>query len=512
MSEKMTFSQSPVWELQKKYYQQINIADSWGKEDIPFFATSNPFIANYYAQLIHSFIQDLKAANLSTSINIVETGVGHGRFSFLLLSALSEEFGTFREQITFKYIMTDVSKKNINTWKQHPKLQSFIKQGILDFAFMDVVALNEPILEHRGIALSDAIKDQPLILVSNFMLCALPYDLFRVENKKLQHCQMEISKVNTTDNTENGDPKAILKNMHFDFKYQTIQPDFYNDPKLNQVLAEYPKQISQGTFTFPLHVIKLFDYFHKYCSDILWLITDEAIVKRSQLEKNQAIVGKIKNGTFSNQVNLHALKLYTQSEEMALYHPLNPNKNTDTYILLSKQKSWPNTLTFFSQQGNQFRAKSYFQLISSLQQSQTKLDIDGLLALFELGNNDPLIIRLFYQDLLELSLNTKGFRNRYLQKALINCWHNYYAIGEMFDMSFAIGKLLRRLGNPAEAVSILTAGLKQDSHNYKAWYILGKSYQSLNSLEQAEQCFKEVLNLNPDHKYAQKRLMQSQHS
>ncbi|MEH6527757.1 MAG: hypothetical protein V7723_16940 [Sneathiella sp.] len=40
--------------------------------------------------------------------------------------------------------MTDISKANIEFWKKHPQLQCFIKQGVLDFAYLDVMD-QEPI-------------------------------------------------------------------------------------------------------------------------------------------------------------------------------------------------------------------------------------------------------------------------------------------------------------------------------------------------------------------------------
>ena len=39
----------------------------------------------------------------------------------------------------FRYVMTDLAMENVTGWKEHPSMQAYIEQGLLDFARFDAV-------------------------------------------------------------------------------------------------------------------------------------------------------------------------------------------------------------------------------------------------------------------------------------------------------------------------------------------------------------------------------------
>lgn len=49
--------QSVLWELQRNFYNTINIR-SWSDAIVPSFVTSNCFIAGCYARVIAGFVRD----------------------------------------------------------------------------------------------------------------------------------------------------------------------------------------------------------------------------------------------------------------------------------------------------------------------------------------------------------------------------------------------------------------------------------------------------------------------
>lgn len=50
------FSECALWRMQREYFDQEGI-NAWVNQ-VPFYITSNPFIANCYAQIVVSFIRD----------------------------------------------------------------------------------------------------------------------------------------------------------------------------------------------------------------------------------------------------------------------------------------------------------------------------------------------------------------------------------------------------------------------------------------------------------------------
>lgn len=61
---------------------------------------------------------------------IVELGAGTGMFAFYLIKKLLELRASLkRPDLTFKYIMTDFSAKNIAFWRDHPALRQYVQYG-----------------------------------------------------------------------------------------------------------------------------------------------------------------------------------------------------------------------------------------------------------------------------------------------------------------------------------------------------------------------------------------------
>ena len=88
--EKSRLSQSQLWNHQKSFYAEMG-PDAW-MQKIPFFSTSNSFIANAYVNIIASFMDQWDRANPDSDepFYIIELGTGTGMFGFHVLSQLQK--------------------------------------------------------------------------------------------------------------------------------------------------------------------------------------------------------------------------------------------------------------------------------------------------------------------------------------------------------------------------------------------------------------------------------------
>ena len=140
IEENQRFSQSQLWQAQREFYDKKGV-EAWAG-DVPFYITSNPFIANCYAEIIIRFIQDwchLHPEAKQEPFYIFELGTGSGKFSFYTLKKIME----LRDQLKLKdisihYIMSDFTENNIKFWENHTALQSYVSQGVLDFSVFDL--------------------------------------------------------------------------------------------------------------------------------------------------------------------------------------------------------------------------------------------------------------------------------------------------------------------------------------------------------------------------------------
>jgi hypothetical protein len=134
-------SGSVIWRLQQDYYAQRGLK-AWTEDYVPSFITSNPFIAEIYAQIIAAYLDDcIGHASEGTSpisaenpLHILELGAGTGKFSYLFLRhivRLLDEKGLSPQII--RYRMSDCSEGLLEEWRGNPQLAEFVSTGILEF-------------------------------------------------------------------------------------------------------------------------------------------------------------------------------------------------------------------------------------------------------------------------------------------------------------------------------------------------------------------------------------------
>ena len=59
LEDRQRFSQSLLWDLQKRYYDEVG-AEAWRDGDVPQYVTSSPRIADAYAQIVFAARRDLE--------------------------------------------------------------------------------------------------------------------------------------------------------------------------------------------------------------------------------------------------------------------------------------------------------------------------------------------------------------------------------------------------------------------------------------------------------------------
>lgn len=69
---------------------------------------------------------------------------------------------------------------NVLAWKEHPALQSFIAEGLLDFAQFDAVHDTVLNLVVSGVTIGEGESKQPLIIVANYFFDSIPQELIYI--------------------------------------------------------------------------------------------------------------------------------------------------------------------------------------------------------------------------------------------------------------------------------------------------------------------------------------------
>src|SRR5436305_2417201 len=92
LEERQPFCRSLIWQLQDRYFAERGV-EAWRQGEVPHYVTSNPTIANAYAELVLAFWRDQQALATAASDApqyICELGAGSGRFAFHFLTRLAD--------------------------------------------------------------------------------------------------------------------------------------------------------------------------------------------------------------------------------------------------------------------------------------------------------------------------------------------------------------------------------------------------------------------------------------
>jgi tetratricopeptide (TPR) repeat protein len=233
---------SHLWALQESFYARAG-PRAWADGVVPYFVTSNSFIARAYAKIIVGVLRDVArkqgeerrraggvggatagggpSITVPAPLTILEVGAGHGKLAFLIVAYLLQ-FKAFLPSLEggassssssssssgaaassdlppppppFRYIITDKSQSACEAIRGHPALRPWIDQGIVDVAVWDAegppaagagegagtgAALQSLPLLSGNVLTRESIGSMPLVVVANYALNSMRMDAFRI--------------------------------------------------------------------------------------------------------------------------------------------------------------------------------------------------------------------------------------------------------------------------------------------------------------------------------------------
>ncbi|KAI4837292.1 hypothetical protein MKS88_003762 [Plasmodium brasilianum] len=135
VARKELLCDSIIWDMLQNYYKKATI-NAWKENVVPSFVTSNSKLAKDYARVIVNYMKDYfnsSECDRNVPIYILEIGAGHGKFTYLILRALSKYKKFFKSmnipERAFVYVFTDIAKDNINYCMNNERLKKYINTG-----------------------------------------------------------------------------------------------------------------------------------------------------------------------------------------------------------------------------------------------------------------------------------------------------------------------------------------------------------------------------------------------
>lgn len=499
IDRKKALSQSYFWHLQRSFFKQQGVR-AWNTGKVPHYATNNPYVAKAYGKVVFSFLRDWVSQknlplDLIQPVYIIELGTGSGRFAYHFLKQFFEFYANSAlSHIPVKYVMTDLARQNLDFWRSHPKLQPYLKQGLLDFALFDVESDRTLNLIHSNQTLKSTVN--PLVVVGNYFFDSIPQDLFCLEKGQVYETLVSVS---SSEDNPNFNDANLLENLEITYNNSAITvSNYYQNPTWNQILKDYQSSIDSSYLLFPCRALECIDTLRQLSGDRLLLLAgDKGYTRLEDLQNRSRPNLAFHKGCFSLMVNFQAIAEYTKHQQGQALVPNYLPRSLNICGFLFGDNDYIETRQAYKLLIQQQSPDDFFTFKKAIEPHYDTLDLQQILAYLRFSGWDYRYLLGFFDNLMGRIETASDAWCQEIYRALHNVWETYYFIGEEQDLPFHLAMLFYKLGYYQDAIAFLDYSLQFYGEDPGMYYNQAMCYVRLESRELALQSLDRALTIQP---------------
>ncbi|MFZ6756254.1 hypothetical protein ACO0K9_03475 [Undibacterium sp. Ji50W] len=515
LEENQRLSDSMLWRLQRNFYREQTI-DAWRQSIVPHYVTSNTFIAQAYAKVVFGYIRDMLRDDRQPHVPdepvyVLELGAGSGRFSYHFLQSF---FSMLRQSalrdVAVTFIMSDFSEKNLEFWREHPLLQTYVEQGFLDFALVDLSEFKEIVLLRSGKVLGVGHLKNPLIVLANYVFDSIEQDAFYVGGGQLY--ESLISLHSPVAEPDMNDPSLLVR-VQSNFSMARAQRDYYPEPELNCILDFYQQYLADSHFLMPAQAIRYLGHLRSISNNRLLLISGDKGYSREDDLLYQVPPQIVHHGSISLMVNYHAIGQYVSGEGGVFL--TTPHRHDSLHICAAMFDDVPvnqepsqfmETEQAFREAISQIGPDDYYVLKCFVQSNAEHLSLEQLLAYMRVSAWDAANFWGCYDAFMQHAQNLDTAAKQEISAMAKQVWDKYYPMGEERDLAYALGSLMYEIECYPDAIVYLELSCRLYGENAATSYNIAMCHYNMCQFTQALHYVQQALLLDPAYEPA--RIMQ----
>jgi tetratricopeptide (TPR) repeat protein len=496
------FSECALWRMQREYFDQAGV-NAWVNQ-VPFYITSNPFIANCYAQLVLAFIQDWSEKHPETKgqpFYIMELGTGSGRFSFYVIKMLDDLMTQLKlTDIKICYIMSDFTKNNIKYWETHPTLKPYVDRGLIDFAIFDMETEKPVTLLKSNVRLSPETLVNPLTLFANYIFDTVSHDSFAMHEHKLYELLLTLS---TEENNMKNNRPVDMEKLHIDYTVHEIKgSSYYGDPDIDNILEEYKKTLNDTSFLIPIGSLRAIKYLKKLTNNKLFIISTDKGYGSIDSMQNLGHPSISFHGSFSMMVNFHAIGEYFKNSGGDAFLQTS-RKGIKSAVFGSgfKFADMPRTAVAIDTHIEGFSPSDYFTMHRRMSDSFNECTLETISAHMQLAGWDPHIYLKMPNRITQLIAEEGDTESiQFMAANMHKLASNYYYMPKSECILFEIGVFFHAIKQYKDALNYYQQAIPFVGEQFGLFYNMALCQHHLDMKEDALKSFKKAQELDPSSK------------
>ncbi|TVY10741.1 tetratricopeptide repeat protein [Paenibacillus cremeus] len=502
--QRYRFSEAPIWEIQRKYYEEEGLR-AWRNDQVPQYITSNPMIAATYAEMILGLLQDrANQGHGSEPVYIVELGAGAGRLAFHVLQELCRlrDFAGMPLP-AFRYIMTDLAMTNVLAWKEHPALQSFIAEGLLDLARFDAVNDTELNLVVSGATVREGDLKQPVVLVANYFFDSIPQELIYVGEGQIYEADVFVE---YPEQLEKLKPSEVLNQIALHYEYRRAPEYEQENYPYRDVIAVYQEELEDSHILFPVAGLTCLERLDRLSQAGFLLITadkgDHMLDHWRFAEPPELIL----HGSFSFNANYHAFQHVFEQRGAQVYYPPHQFKNINVGCILHMEQpmNYFHTRLAYRRGVERFGPDDFFSLKEWADRNVEDMELYQLLSFWRLGGYDAEFFIHSAKQISSLLPEANDDEKQDLVRGIELMWSSFYVMAQRYDLALDAGLVLFEMDRFEESKRFLEISIQQETDEVVStvYYCLAICCFELEMEEEALQYLRKLLELEPEHEEA----------
>ncbi len=504
------FSQSALWRLQREYFEKQGI-DAWVNQ-VPFYITSNPFIARCYAKLVIAFIRDWLAKHPEAKKDpfyILELGTGSGKFSFYVLKILHELLADLgMSDISVVYIMSDFTKNNIKYYEPHHALKPYIDKGLVDFALYDMESERPITLINQNIRLNPETLTNPLIVFANYIFDTISHDSFAVHEGKLYELLIKLT--TDSDNIQNNQPVDMEK-IATDYNVNEIRSAYYHNEHLDAILDLYKKSLKETSFLFPIGSFHAIDYLKKLSQNKLFIISTDKGYSTLDALDHLGHPSVSFHGSFSMMVNFHAIAEYfKRSGGDAFLQTSRRGIKTSVFFSNTKLTELPETQIAVKENVEGLSPADYFTLHRRMSDSFKECKLETIASYMHFAGWDPHMYLKLTSHIMSLVPESDTETLQFMASNMPKMAANYYHMPQTECILFEIGVFLHAIKHYKDACDYYLQALPFVGEQFGLFYNIALCFHHIGQHNDALTYFQKALTLNAESKETEEWIEQMQ--
>ncbi|NBD25101.1 SAM-dependent methyltransferase [Paenibacillus glycinis] len=502
--QRYRFSDAPIWALQRQYYEEEGLK-AWNNDQVPQYITSNPMIATAYAEMMFGFLQDRANKGYgSEPVTIVELGAGAGRLAYHVLRELCR----LRDYAgialpAFRYVMTDLALDNVRAWKEHPALQPFMAEGILDFARFDAIQDTSLQLVLSDDTIGQGDLQQPVVIVANYFFDSIPQELLYIDGGLVYEADVYVEYPERHDSLK---PSEVLNQIALSYAHRQA-PEYEQDTyPYRDLIALYKEQLEGSHILFPVAGLHCLERLNALSRHGFLLVTADKGHHLLDSWKFAAPPELILHGSFSLTANYHAIQyVYERRGAEALFPPQHyTNINVGCVLHLERPRDYPQTRLAYRRFIERFGPDEFYSLKVWVDGHLESMELEQILSFWRLGGYDAEFFIQSAKRISGLLPEANDEERQDLLTGIQQMWSSYYVMEQRYDLALDAGLVLFEMSMYAESKRYLELSIheEQDEVVSTVYYCLAICCFELESVPEASHYLRELLALDPGHEEA----------